>query len=930
VTARPFARRWAVVPALLLAAALLATGLPAGGGPAAPPPPPVRPAVASNPCPGSVLGSAFNGTLGSLGGPTDPGLVGGVAISYTYSIESRTPGPEGGFPTFHCLTEGGETLTNSSGAFAFAPTIPAPVCTPSGNGSVCTSYSGPFGPLLASPSDPPPAGYALSEIASTPPFRLAFVWELSSVTLTPGGTQFIVPPDDPIGFAATGWAANGSTTPLAATFNWTLHGAGWSFVGPPTGSTASVEAVPGAAVGTLTVGAHAAVGGASLVAPAISATLVAVSTAVEDAQLNRTTVDVDTPVSAVVRAVGAAGYEYSASVAPGLGLPAVPAACSTAPFDPGTVTVTCAGTLTYPSAGVAQPTANITNGYSNAVWFFPNVTVDPPPSLSVTPQAPATYAQSTVSIGVNAAPGTGAAPYARACLEVGATLPSCEATPGPDWTFSPRVGSPGDTPGRAWAVDADGTNRSVSFEVDVVAPLALGAIETAPAAPSVGVPVRLSVELSGGDLPLRFWWNATGVDGPLLAGTESSDGPATLTWVPTEAGPIAFSFAAEDGLGSVSATDRVVDVGVGAAVSVAAPADVPSGAVAAGTPIPLSWVAHDAAGGPAPTFSAPATLLLEGAEGPGPAVWVNATAAGPLERNGSAAFAVPSTAWANGVLALTVTLGRTGVYELSLFGPGLPDNVTAVTLTVGPDTDRVTLSDPISGAETGRSASTFWHVEDRFGNPAPGAVLTVRSAWGSSTRASIVVTEPAAGGTAGAWINYSAPGASGGTVSVYDAAGELVLGPIAIAPAAAAAPSFAEVALLALGSVALVGAGVAVAWRRRSSSRGEAPREEEPLRRLAEGRAAVVALLERLGPSDLAGLEGAWSPGPPPPELAEWIAALVTDGTLRATLGEDGGARFGLADRPEQRTRVTLDASALEEALRRRDEGLGEPPDGPS
>jgi len=75
------------------------------------------------------------------------------------------------------------------------------------------------------------------------------------------------------------------------------------------------------------------------------------------------------------------------------------------------------------------------------------------------------------------------------------------------------------------------------------------------------------------------------------------------------------------------------------------------------------------------------------------------------------------------------------------------------------------------------------------------------------------------------------------------------------------------------------------------------------------------------GAVDLAGLEAGWG-GPAPPALADWVASLVADGTLRATLGEDGRARFCLAAEPPEPLQLTLDPEELDRVLRRRDEEL--------
>jgi len=66
-------------------------------------------------------------------------------------------------------------------------------------------------------------------------------------------------------------------------------------------------------------------------------------------------------------------------------------------------------------------------------------------------------------------------------------------------------------------------------------------------------------------------------------------------------------------------------------------------------------------------------------------------------------------------------------------------------------------------------------------------------------------------------------------------------------------------------------------------------------------------------------IEAAWDPPPAPPAVADWVASLVTDGTLTATLGEGGRARFALAGPRGEEPKVTLDEEALQREIARRD-----------
>jgi hypothetical protein len=185
------------------------------------------------------------------------------------------------------------------------------------------------------------------------------------------------------------------------------------------------------------------------------------------------------------------------------------------------------------------------------------------------------------------------------------------------------------------------------------------------------------------------------------------------------------------------------------------------------------------------------------------------------------------------------------------------------------------------------------------------------------------------GGVTGAWVNYSAPSAGSGTVTVRDEANTTLLGPIAIpalsaassspSPAAASLSPFALLAVVLLVVGAVGGMGTLLYGGRARPARARTDDEEE-LRRLAEGRATVVEIVRRAGALGIPEIEAAWEPPPAPPSVADWVASLVTDGTLTVTLGEGGRALFSLAERTPREPLVTLDEDALERGIARRDD----------
>jgi hypothetical protein len=376
--------------------------------------------------------------------------------------------------------------------------------------------------------------------------------------------------------------------------------------------------------------------------------------------------------------------------------------------------------------------------------------------------------------------------------------------------------------------------------------------------------------------------------------------------------------------------------GAAAAVSIVAVGPAPT-EVTAGTPTAFAWQALDAQGARVPSFAVAAELTVaDTANGSAAPAWVNSSRVGPLARAANGTFSVPAAAWNAGVLNLSLEMAVAVPVRVDLFGPVLPSTPAAMLVTVLPDLDALVLynathvENNLSG--TGRTYSAFWHVRDRFGDPAPGAALIVEFTTGSSVNQTVVPVVGLRDGTSGAWVNVTVPGPGGASVAVLDEAGTVLLGPLPVPPvAAAASPSgptlspfaLVAVALLAVGGFGGIGALLAGGRPRPAP----APTgEEEELRRLAEGRWTVVEIVREQGPLTLHDIEAAWSPPPAPPALADWVASLVTDGTLTASLDSGRPARFSLAARPTEKPRVTLDEDALAQGIARRDAAV-EPDD---
>lgn len=883
------------------------------------------------PCTVPLPSAGVRGKLTVDGGPLPSNASANRSLDYVYALAYRTVDEENLSSTSGgCLEVHARTTTEPNGSFAFVPPTWPTNCSTTGGSTFCTQYSGPYAPVDVVLTGGPPAGYAESVAGWFTSIVVALVYELSSVTITPGGPTVTTSTGAPTVLTAAAWAANGTPSTLPALFSWSVSGTGWSSTGPATGASVEVTAVAGASVATVTVRASASSNGTSLANVSATVNLVAVPTEMETGETNRTSLDAGGSVAVRLSALGAAGFAYTASVLPGLDLPPVAASCSSDPLGDGTVGVTCLTTVAYPSAGTAQPTANLSNGYSTASWTFPDLVVTPPPQLEVTPGQPAGYAGSPVTIIVSAADGSGAVPYARGCLAVPGSPAACDLSPGPTWTFAPTFPSAGVFPATAWAVDADGANASVSFPVQVAGPLSVGTVVPAGANATVGVPLTLRSEVVGGVPPLHYWWNSSASPGPIQDGDLAGDGPLNLAVVPTATGPLAVTLTVVDRLGTVAARQLLVSVGPAPAERVAGVTAPPSGPVTAGVPVALAWGAFDLSGAVDPTFAATAEIDLRSGSGP-PLAWVNASGIGPLESLGDGAYGVPASAWVDGVLSVSVAAGTSGSLEVTLAGPSLPGSPAPMNLTVVPDREHLRLYAPEVGRAGARTNATFWRVQDRFGNAVPGALLTVGLAFGGIRDDTVVSAIAVPGGGSGVWINYSATMAGAGELTVEDAAGDVVLGPLPVPAAPAATSPYPAVDALATAvPIGAVGAAAFAVARRRRRARAIGPEEE--LRAFAEGRARAVELIGRSGPLDLPGLEAAWEPSPPPPALADWLASLVADGSVRATVGEDGRPRFCLATDPASTPKVTVDPEELDRSLRHRDrelrpEGASDGPD---
>jgi len=893
--------------------------------------------LGGGPCAGSVVGTSYGGSIVIDGGPLASSTRAGASIDYSFSVaETVVDRTTGAVVSSACVVENGTAVSNASGAFGFQADPPGGHCPTLGAGGNCTEYSGPYGPVTVRPALGPPAGYTVEVAGSGLSFRIEYVALLASVSLSPSAAVRTTSVGAPLSFEASAEDGLGNASPVDVRWNWSLTGPGWSFVGPTDGATATVRASAGAMDGSLAANASATLGGTPWAISSPVVGLSAVATTISSLTVSEPVADAGVPVVLTVAGTGAAGFNYSASVAPGDGLRAVAARCGSNPSGGGSVQIECRANVTYPAPTNATPSARLTNGYSDDAGAFPSLAVVPVPDLSLTAGDAVGYAGGPIPFRLAATPGTGARPFAEACLASGAGPVSCTGSPGPNWTFSAVYSTPGNYTARAWALDADRTNESASAPMRLVArPTLAPLVEQGNA--TVGGSIELASWLSGGALPGTVWWNSSALAGPVATEPLGSDGPLAITFAPAVSGAIRFTVTVEDALGTVVSAAATVSIAPAPTGALRATGDPLAASALVGHPIPLSWQAFGPDGAPNLGFASAAELLVENA-GTGAAVpaWANGSADRPLAPLGDAAFAVPVTAWAGGALNLTVTAASSGPVEVSLVGTGLSEANPPARVLVLPDPDHLRLSAPDVRVAGTRTNATLWRVSDPFGDPVPGSYLTIQTLVGGGAIDDLVPVVALGPGASGAWVNFSLP-AIGGTVRVLDPAGAVLLGPLVVPPLVA--PAARDPSLLTLGAAVPIGAAVAgasIALRRREApgeDRAHAPPTvgEPELERFAFGRAEVVALVRRAGAIDLSTLESAWTPPPAPPDLADWIASLVADGTLGAEIGPDGAARFAIAAPVAGPPRVTIDVDAYDRALARRSEELdaNDPPSGP-
>jgi hypothetical protein len=873
-------------------------------------------------CPGASQTPNYSGSLSVEGGPLAASAAGGVGITYSYLLETNLTLPDGSY-SLSCSLKNGTTTTDASGGFGFSIVPPGQSCWEDPPlGFECATYAGPFGPVSVGVAAPTPAGYGLASRTTGSVHNLTWVAELSSVSVTPTGSPLALSINAPTEVVGVARAANGTRSPLAANFTWGLNGSGWSFVGAPgPGGSATIVAEAGAPEGSLSVSANASVGATTFQTPTVRVALVAVATAIRSGSLDSTLVDTGEPETVDAIASGAPGVPYTATVDPGLGLAPFSSPCRAVAPSGAAELYNCTTSVTFSGPGSTEIALNVSNGHAWATWTSPSVTVDAATGILVDPAAPIGYAGASIPVDVSALPGSGTPPYRSACFVTGTAASRCSTSPGPNWTFDPTFAAPGNYSTTASILDSSGTNLSRVVFVRVVAPLSVAAVAPDVANVTVGTPVTLPSDLVGGALPAEVWWNASGANAPLVAYSTDQDGPLAATFTPSALGSEQISVTVRDSLGTEREASRALAVVIGDATALSASALAAPAGVGVGEPTSLAWQALDAVGRAVTVFSSGGTLTVTTGSATPALAWANVSGAGPLSAGPEGSFVVPASAWTAGAFNLTLTPLTAGTIHVTLSGPGILGNAPELGFTATPDLRHLRLFDPTVTLAGDRSNRTFWLVSDRYGNPVPGAYLVIQYTSAGSAVDAPALVESLAGGGTGVWLNYTLAG-PGTSVRVLDGAGDVLVGPVTwTLPVVPSTTGLSESVLAGAGVAGAFGAFFSSVPRRRARAK-VAGDDEAAARRLALGRAAIVEIVTAAGSVPRETIEDLWEPPPPPPDLSDWIASLVADGTLVGRSAPSGRVAYALASPAPESPQVVVDPTAIDRALARREEAL--------
>jgi hypothetical protein len=406
--------------------------------------------------------------------------------------------------------------------------------------------------------------------------------------------------------------------------------------------------------------------------------------------------------------------------------------------------------------------------------------------------------------------------------------------------------------------------------------------------------------------------------------------------LPTQLGTVTVTLTILDGLGTSAQQQIVLSVVPGPVVSLVSNQNTTASNVIAGLPENFSWYAVDLNERRVTSFGEKVTLAFDRSI-PSSNFSVYTSAGLAVPEDSVTNFTLRTTDWQNGTLAFSITTTVAGTYTFTVIGPtslSAPGN--RIVWSVTPDFNHLVLFGRSTIISTTSLNATRYNITDRFGNALSNGFLIVQTQIAGTVSN---LSSPIEQGTGGSfvWVNYTVPHDTRGELLVINPANGLtLLGPLPIGsgpPRSTVVSNNAVTNLYFDGFILAIAAigGFLVAQRFRARRRPGGAissdlEDELAMKRLADGRAHLLALGRVRGSFDLAEATASWPENPPSSaELAEWTEALVSEGLLRAEAGPDGKSRFVLTpaafeEDDDAPLPVEVDPELFEEALARRDE----------
>ncbi|MCI4351701.1 MAG: hypothetical protein L3K15_09365, partial [Thermoplasmata archaeon] len=500
----------------------------------------------TGPCLGPQAPTPATGAVVLVGKSLPLPSLTGVPVHVGYFYTQTTV--IGNQTTQSCVSTTATGTTGGGGTLSVPLPIPPYRCNP----SLCVAYDGPYGPLAFATSSAPAGFFEVDPGNGTSPGTIDWEAYLNRAQVNRTGLD-VVSQNAPVSFSASAWDARGNPAPAPLTYGWSLAGLDWN-VDSQHGPNITIEGNEADWTGQLFVNVSATFGTTIEWARSAILDLLPVNTAVRSAVVAPAPVDPGVPVTFYVSGSGAAGYSYSATVVPGLNAGTATGPCTRTDLPDGTANMSCQVRAAYPVAGIAFPTASISNGYSTGWVALAPVTVRPVEQVQVGGPLLVTYPNRSLELDLNVTGGTGSAPYGPACLTLGyGARVTCQFQNGTTWTFTESFPSPGRYTVLGSVTDAFGENVSAGTVVLVVPFLSARVNGNSSLTLLPNQSRLLSVVVAGGVLPIATWWNLSPAWSLPCSRNLISDGTISCVSPASLPGVLNLTVTLRDALGSATA-----------------------------------------------------------------------------------------------------------------------------------------------------------------------------------------------------------------------------------------------------------------------------------------------------------------------------------------------------------------------------------------